>query len=213
VGQSRAVELLLIAAAEIPTRVAQKLRANERIGIDAEHDGARLAASRPTDDVRCRRVAGHTRHGRNCSLPDIGAGLLALRASAGEASTMARPSAESGKPTRSNVSFVSRKRMGPPCTPSRTHQYDGTAAEGSQYAPSSRSPRVGRARRPDRGSHSPISPGLLPRRPMAFAHGPARRNLVLDPSLSGYGGTEDFAIIQPKRSRTIASSDQGRGIT
>jgi hypothetical protein len=54
---------------------------------------------------------------------------------------------------------------------------------------------------------------LVPRRLMAFARGPARRNLVLDPSLSGYGGTEDFAIIQPKRSRTIASSDQGRGIT
>jgi hypothetical protein len=48
---------------------------------------------------------------------------------------------------------------------------------------------------------------------MAFADLPVRWNLVLDPSLSGYGGTEDFAIIQPKRSLTIASSDQGRGIT
>ena len=113
---------LLIAAAEVPTRVAQKLRANERIRIDAEHDGARLSASRPTDDVRCRRVAEHTRHGRSRSLPEIGAGcLLALRASAGEASTMARPSAESGKPTQSNVSFVSGKRMGSlPAAPSRT---------------------------------------------------------------------------------------------
>ncbi|HZD20794.1 MAG TPA: hypothetical protein VE325_08985, partial [Burkholderiales bacterium] len=32
-------------------------------------------------------------------------------------------------------------------------------------------------------------------------------NLVLDPSFSGCGPARDFAIIQPKRLRTIASSD------
>jgi hypothetical protein len=34
---------------------------------------------------------------------------------------------------------------------------------------------------------------------------------VLDPSLSGRGQAGDFAIIQPKRLRIIASSDQGGG--
>src|SRR5262249_32184551 len=54
---------LMVAAAEVSACVAQQLRANGRIRVCAEHNGARLAAWGPTDHIARRHVAGHRTRG------------------------------------------------------------------------------------------------------------------------------------------------------
>ena len=54
-----AVKIVLPAATKEAIRVPQNLRANERIGISAHHNGARLAAWGPTDDIGLRCIPGH----------------------------------------------------------------------------------------------------------------------------------------------------------
>jgi integrase len=70
------VKTVLLGAAKEATRVPQNLRANERIGICAHHNGPRLPTWGPTDNISFRRIARHGCYARRrvrVSLPDIGA--------------------------------------------------------------------------------------------------------------------------------------------
>src|SRR5262249_37415302 len=106
---------LSAAPAEVSTRIAQKLRAHERIGTGAQHTGTRLAACGPTHHVGPRgspvqdAQAGRRTHTR--ATPARGR-LRALRASAGEARIMPRPKTEITKPTERDVVLILAKRMG-----------------------------------------------------------------------------------------------------
>src|SRR5262249_925342 len=64
----------LLAATKEAFRVPQNLRANERIGICAHHNGPRLPTWGPTDNISFRRIARHDCYARRrvwVSLPDI----------------------------------------------------------------------------------------------------------------------------------------------
>src|SRR5262249_6093047 len=76
--------LLSAAPAEVSTRIAQKLRADERIGIGAQHNGTRLAACGPTHHVGRRSIPGHG--AQRGLLLDIRALLLGRLASIGRRS-------------------------------------------------------------------------------------------------------------------------------
>src|SRR5262249_29718345 len=52
------VQTVLLGAAKEATRVSQNLRANERIGFCAHHNGPRLATWGPTDNVSFRVLRG-----------------------------------------------------------------------------------------------------------------------------------------------------------
>src|SRR2546425_4316581 len=68
------VKTVLPAAAKEAIRVPQNLRANERIGICAHHNGPRLPAWGPTDNISFRRIARHDCYARRrvrVSLLDI----------------------------------------------------------------------------------------------------------------------------------------------
>jgi hypothetical protein len=55
------MKTVLPVAAKEAIRVAQKLLANERIGICAHHDGSRLITWGPTDHIGLRCIPGHDR--------------------------------------------------------------------------------------------------------------------------------------------------------
>ena len=88
------VKTVLPAAAKEAIRVPQNLRANERIGICAHHNGPRLPTWGPTDNISFRRIARHMTvmlgvgFGYPCStyVPC----LFAFRASADEETEMPR---------------------------------------------------------------------------------------------------------------------------